>query len=590
MSTVYINAAASLTSFLNKQGGLKSLLFSSSSSPLPPSHAKQFALVSETLRYKEVLDEVVDQCALMRLDKRMSRPLLLVMLYDLLFGSKAIEGGGHVKRLLLQQRTPIHSALARIFIRRGASTALQLLPPALRPRAPHPRYVRVNPLLTSLAEAVAALEAAGFRRVEGGPTSLAARSFCLDAHVPSLLVFPPGTVFHDSPLYLSSALVLQDKASCFPALCLNPGPEDVVVDGCAAPGNKTSHVLALMKEKAAVGGPAVRVDAFEVDFKRFGLLCDMMRRKGAQLSVDCSAGCHGAEKAKAATATAAGGARVTAHHASFLSLDGREGLGQRVTAALLDPTCSGSGMMHTIDAYYKQKGAEQSKAEKVAQRKDRKRLTLKGHSPQPPPPWLKRKRPSSDDVGEEDEEETAAEGKGEEDGASVENKSTATESLASLSAFQLSLLLHAFTLPSLTRLVYSTCSNHVEENEGVIARALADRGRALGWEVEAGLLPTWPRRGVAVEGLSADECARMIRCDADEDLTNGFFVCGLRKRQPLDATAQRELVEDVQTADVQRVEGGDDGDDSGKEQKKKRKKRKKKRKTGAPDGSAIVEP
>ncbi len=40
----------------------------------------------------------------------------------------------------------------------------------------------------------------------------------------------------------SSAVVAQSKASCMPAKALQPKPGWTVLDCCAAPGNKTTHV------------------------------------------------------------------------------------------------------------------------------------------------------------------------------------------------------------------------------------------------------------------------------------------------------------------------------------------------------------
>jgi len=80
------------------------------------------------------------------------------------------------------------------------------------------------------------------------------QSFSIDAHVPNLLVFHPDTSFQDDPLYLSGNIILQDKASCFPALVLSPPATDetVVIDATAAPGNKTSHLSALMGNRGKV--------------------------------------------------------------------------------------------------------------------------------------------------------------------------------------------------------------------------------------------------------------------------------------------------------------------------------------------------
>jgi 25S rRNA (cytosine2278-C5)-methyltransferase len=80
------------------------------------------------------------------------------------------------------------------------------------------------------------------------------KGFSRDLHVPDLLLFSPQTTFNNDPLYLSGKIILQDKASCFPAIVLSPPATDesVVIDATAAPGNKTSHLSALMGNKGKV--------------------------------------------------------------------------------------------------------------------------------------------------------------------------------------------------------------------------------------------------------------------------------------------------------------------------------------------------
>jgi 25S rRNA (cytosine2278-C5)-methyltransferase len=83
---------------------------------------------------------------------------------------------------------------------------------------------------------------------------LCSKGFATDDHIPDLLLFPPQCQFHDDPSYKSGKIILQDKASCFPAVVLAPPANDdsVVIDATAAPGNKTSHLSALMHNKGKV--------------------------------------------------------------------------------------------------------------------------------------------------------------------------------------------------------------------------------------------------------------------------------------------------------------------------------------------------
>ena len=80
------------------------------------------------------------------------------------------------------------------------------------------------------------------------------KGFSRDLHVPDLLLFSPQTTFNNDPLYLSGKIILQDKASCFPAIVLSPPATDesAVIDATAAPGNKTSHLSALMENRGKV--------------------------------------------------------------------------------------------------------------------------------------------------------------------------------------------------------------------------------------------------------------------------------------------------------------------------------------------------
>lgn len=76
----------------------------------------------------------------------------------------------------------------------------------------------------------------------------------VDTHVPGLLAFHPTAPLQDNAAYMNGSIIFQDKASCFPAIVLNPPSliNTAVIDATAAPGNKTSHLSALMSNQGKV--------------------------------------------------------------------------------------------------------------------------------------------------------------------------------------------------------------------------------------------------------------------------------------------------------------------------------------------------
>lgn len=149
-----------------------------------------------------------------------------------------------------------------------------------------PRYARINTNLTTSEDLIAFLQTAAggsFTFLPGPgpyPAPLPPRNFHLDEHIPHLLVFPLSSspiLTAPHPSYAAGHLILQDKASCFPAYVLDPssvgGAE--AIDATAAPGNKTSHLSMLL-------GNAGKVHAFELSPKRFELLQKMIAKAGCK--------------------------------------------------------------------------------------------------------------------------------------------------------------------------------------------------------------------------------------------------------------------------------------------------------------------
>ncbi|KAB1263155.1 putative 28S rRNA -methyltransferase [Camelus dromedarius] len=343
---LYAAAAAVLAGVESRQGSLKGLVYASSFQ-----NVKQlYALVCETQRYSAVLDAVITSAGLLRAEKKLrphlakvasgegwgrlisynpvpaplpatisSCPHPQVLVYELLLGRGFKGRGGRWKALLDRHQARLKAELARLKVHRGVSRNEDLLEVGSKPgpASQVPRFVRVNTLKTCSEDAIDYFKRQGFS-YQGRASSLEdlgalkGKCFLLDSLLPELLVFPAQTDLHEHPLYQAGHLILQDKASCLPAMLLAPPPGSHVIDACAAPGNKTSHLAALLKNQG-------KIFAFDLDAKRLASMATLLTRAG----VSC---CELAEQ-------------------DFLAVSPSDERYRQVQYILLDPSCSGSGML-----------------------------------------------------------------------------------------------------------------------------------------------------------------------------------------------------------------------------------------------------
>ncbi|NXN37379.1 NSUN5 methyltransferase, partial [Rhinoptilus africanus] len=266
-----------------------------------------------------------------------------VLVYDLLFG-KGLKCGGRWKALARRHRARLEAELARLKVRQKVSRNEDLLAPgqAASPAASQvPRYVRVNTLKTCVDDVIDFFKRQGYSYLGKAASmeelrALSGKKFLLDPHLPELLVFPPQTDFHNNLMYTSGHIILQDKASCLPAFLLDPAAGSHVIDACAAPGNKTSHLAAILKNKG-------QIFAFDVDTKRLATMNTMLMRAG-----------------------------VTSFQLAqqdFLTVDPADPKYSKVTYILLDPSCSGSGMVNRLPREEAAPSAERLQALAGFQRK-----------------------------------------------------------------------------------------------------------------------------------------------------------------------------------------------------------------------------
>ncbi|GAB7349722.1 hypothetical protein MBLNU459_g0459t1 [Dothideomycetes sp. NU459] len=508
--SLYYEAAAVIANSESKGGSLKNRIFGNKD--LKSNPASVFALCAEATKWSEVLKEVIEKSDVLKLEKKLTPTLALLLVHDLLLAKKGVFAPkDHVLNLAISRHKARLSAeftkcrLRRGFpsieafradINNGASTSTESGDSAV---AFHPRWIRVNAVRTSTAKALATTfkDFTVVKTLEELAT--APKGVYRDEHIPDLLAIQPSVDLSKHAAYRAGEIIFQDKASCFPAYLLDPQPRDGhVIDACAAPGNKTTHLAAIMSASKANTG--AKVTACERNEDRAKILSKMVKLAGAGSIVTVKA--------------AQDFTRIKAQSNDYAD----------VGALLLDPSCSGSGIIGREDtAVLHLPSTSASSAQQSTNSRKRKRKNTDTAAAE----VIVEAPAQTNELSEETpEQETDAE--------------KLKTRLANLSAFQLKIVLHAFSFPAATKVAYSTCSIHAEENEHVVLKALAsDVAKQQGWRIlkredQVEGMKKWNRRGEVAacksvaeqEGFDLQEIAdACIRCQASTDEgTMGFFV------------------------------------------------------------------
>lgn len=372
--------------------------------------------------------------------------------------------------------------------------------------APYPRWVRINTLKTTLEDQLDTTFA-GYERattVEAVRHRGSKRLF-IDGNIPNLVAISPSIDLSKSDAYKSGAIIFQDKASCFPAYLLDPLPEDGdIIDSCSAPGNKTTHIAAILLSHNSEPDECTQtIYAFEKNKGRAETLEKMVNLAESHTWTKLHPG------------------------QDFLKADPDSAAYKNVGALLLDPSCSGSGIIGRDDMpelhlpVVKQGTHQTFKPQKKG-----------GKAPKPSKESRKRKR---------DEKEEELDVMVDDDGVvtAVNTEDELEARLVALSDFQSQLLEHAFKFLAAKKITYSTCSVHAEENEVVVQRALNSAiAKKRGWRIlkreeQIRGMKEWPVRGsleaCAGDDLLAEACIRANK--GDEHGTMGFFLAGFVRDQ-----------------------------------------------------------
>lgn len=459
--------------------------------------------------------------------------LALLLSHDLLLskGGVALPKDHGLRVSIERHKGRLTSELTRARLRRKAPS-LDLLREqvgrdAAGEEANYPRWVRVNTIKSTVEEQLETTFA-GYARASTIAELMKStkKHLLIDPHVPNLLSITSGVDLTKTPAYAEGKIILQDKASCFPAYLLDPRAEDGdVVDACAAPGNKTTHLAAILHEhRPDFEAPPQAIYAFEKDSRRAGTLTKMVKVAGSHKNTKVGFG------------------------QDFLQVKPKDEAYKAVGALLLDPSCSGSGIVgrDSMPEVHLPEGPGASNKGEVSAKKgsgDRNDAGKKRKTEE--------KEKQEDVLIDDDGNETV-----------VKSERDLEARLEALAGFQLTLLLHAFKFPAAKRITYSTCSVHSQENEHVVMKALASKvAQRRGWRVlrrdeQVRGMEEWPVRGLK-ESCDGDEVAAegCIRSYKDDGMgVMGFFVAGF-VRDGSDEDEEGPYVRDDDGAIVRDVAG-----------------------------------
>ncbi|KAG0642722.1 S-adenosyl-L-methionine-dependent methyltransferase, partial [Tuber brumale] len=472
-------------------GGLRAAVYSDKSIKSKPEQL--YALCVETLKHQEILNEVIEKSQILKVEKKvnpppegarfssqLTHPLALVLLHDFLISKNGIAtSSGPLKSSILRNRARLSAEFTRARLKRGFATKATLLRNSRSQPPRFPRWVRINNLKASYDLLMNKGVFSEFTPIDDlsqlypkGDSK--PNKVYVDPYVSDLLAFAPAAPLLKHPLKKTGAIVFQDRASCVPAQLLDPPRDAYVVDATAAPGNKTTHLASLL-------GPDSKgkIFAFERNYRRAFTLKQTIEAAGARDLVEVRP------------------AQDFLRSAPWNPSE-ENGL-NKVTHILLDPSCSGSGIVERDEYKYDPPGEPSEKGAKGLDGS-----FFKGLNTLP----------------------SAAEY---EDSNLWQPMGTDEDRIFSLADFQVRMIEHAMRFPNATRITYSTCSIHAQENERVVMSALnTSVARHRGWVTEPrhlNRMKDWPRRGnlEECEGNErvADSC---IKFNPWVDGGIGFFV------------------------------------------------------------------
>lgn len=290
-----------------------------------------YALVSSTLKYKPFLDYIIKKTHLMVDAKKAKLPqdIAMMLIHDLLFSkSKRIQSKQHAwKDVIIKNKPRLEAALVRLKIKHNVQNLEDLIEEDDTPV----RWFRTNIMKTNTTSLLN--EFKHLQKVDSIDEIKTPGVIFHDPYIPNLFGIHPREKLTTTDAYLKGRVIIQDRASCFPAVILNPQKGEKIIDACAAPGNKTTHLACILE------GEKDSITAFEKDNKRINVIKMMVEKAGG---LDC----------------------IKIQHGDFT--DTRPEDFPEITGMLVDPSCSGSGIFGRQFDEQDERDSGEKKVERLA--------------------------------------------------------------------------------------------------------------------------------------------------------------------------------------------------------------------------------
>jgi 16S rRNA (cytosine967-C5)-methyltransferase len=263
----------------------------------PRDRAFAMRLAYGTVQMKATLDWVLEALARRPLEK-LDAPVLAALrlgLHELLYMSTPDRAAVDESVELVKATTPQAHAFVNAILRRAAREAPSLVaglddstPAGAALAHSHPEWVaerwfaelgsdQARALMHRDNEPAESSVRANLLRSDAGAVVELLTAEGVESHphpiVPEAVVLDAPYDVHTSRLFEEGLVMPQSRASMLVARAVDPGPGERVLDLCAAPGSKTTHLAALMQnegEVVAVEADAGRAEAITENAARLG--------------------------------------------------------------------------------------------------------------------------------------------------------------------------------------------------------------------------------------------------------------------------------------------------------------------------------